>query len=483
MGKEFPKGFLWGGATAANQCEGGWNEGGRGPSTSEVIPYKKPEDRTKILLGGGSTAADIKAALTDTENFYPNRIGNDHFHRYKEDIALMGEMGFKCYRMSIAWSRIFPNGDEQTPNEEGLAFYDAVFDECKKHGIEPLVTMSHYEFPIGLSFKHNGWLSRETIGHFERYVRTILTRYKGKVNYWLTFNEINILGFTGFLSGGILADGVDNPIQAQYQAAHHQFLASALAVKACHEISPNAKIGNMIAQGLSYPKTCKPEDSLKAVLADRFSGFFSDVQIKGKYPYYADQMFAEKGISIVKEPGDDQLLMEGKVDFMSFSYYMSSVASSDPEDEAKTAGNLFSSVPNPYLEKSEWGWQIDPVGLRVLLNKLYAKYEVPLFIVENGLGAIDKVEADGSIHDEYRINYLRRHIEEMGKAIEDGVEVMGYTMWGWIDLVSASTKEMSKRYGFVYVDADDEGNGTYNRSRKDSFFWYKKCIESNGAVL
>lgn len=479
----FPKGFLWGGATAANQCEGAWQEGGKGPSTADVAKYTKPEDRTRITLGHGNTAESVKAALADTEGFYPKRVGNDHYHRYKEDIALMGEMGFKCYRLSISWPRIFPNGDEQQPNEEGLAFYDEVFDECIKQGIEPLVTLSHYEFPLHLSFKHNGWLSRETAGHFERYARTVFERYKNKVKYWLTFNEINIISYSGFLSGGVLGDGIDNMEQAKYQAAHHQFLASALAVKACHEIIPGAKIGCMIAQSLSYPKTCKPEDTLKLMETEKFGGFFADVQIKGKYPYYTGKMFKEKGVELAKEPGDDQLLMDGKVDFMSFSYYMSTLVSTDPDDEAKTAGNILTTIPNPYLKRSDWGWQIDPVGLRILLNKLYAKYEVPLFIVENGLGAHDEVQPDGSIHDSYRIDYMRSHIEEIGKAIDDGVDVMGYTMWGWIDIVSASTNEMSKRYGFVYVDADDEGNGSYDRSKKDSFFWYKKVIESNGEQL
>jgi len=479
----FSKNFLWGGATAASQCEGAWDEGGKGPSTADVARYNAKQDRKAITLGSNSTIQGVKAALADQDGIYPKRWGNDFYHRYKEDVALMGEMGYKCFRMSVSWPRIFPNGDDEQPNEEGLQFYDDVFDELLKNKIAPLVTISHYEFPLELSFKQNGWLCRNTIAAFERYCRVIFNRYKDKVKYWITFNEINIIRHSPFLSGGVLADGIKNMEQVKYQAAHHQLVASALAVKLCHEIIPDAKIGCMIAQGLSYPKTCKPEDCLLAQEHERTSNFFTDVQVKGKYPYYTEKMFGKKGVELVKEPGDDELLMEGKADFLSFSYYMSSVSSSDPADTARTAGNLVSGLPNPYLKKSDWGWQIDPVGLRILLNGLYSRYEVPLFIVENGLGALDTVEPDGFIHDSYRIDYLHDHIVEIGKAIDDGVEVMGYTPWGCIDLVSASTNEMSKRYGFIYVDLDDEGNGTFDRSRKDSFFWYKKVIESNGEDL
>lgn len=480
----FPKNFLWGGATAANQCEGAWNEGGRGPSSADVMKYDPNQNRKSVTLGASFSAERVKAALEDPLGIYPKRWGNDFYHRYQEDVDLMAEMGFKTYRMSISWSRIFPNGDDAVPNEEGLAFYDRVFDALLARGIEPLVTLSHYEFPLALAFKQKGWLCRDTISAFERYCRAVFERYRNKVKYWLTFNEINIIAHTGFLSGGILDDGIENMEQAKYQAAHHQFLASALAVKACHEIIPDAKIGCMVFNGYTYPKTCNPADSVLLLENEPFLNFFSDVQVKGRYPYYTKKMFAQKGVgAIQKEPGDDALLMEGKVDFLSFSYYMSSVASSDPADGEKTAGNILGGLKNPYLETSDWGWQIDPVGLRLLLNRLYARYEVPLFIVENGLGAHDVVEADGSIHDSYRIDYLRSHIAEMGKAIDDGVELMGYTTWGCIDLVSASTNEMSKRYGFVYVDLDDEGKGSFDRSCKDSFYWYKKVIQSNGSDL
>lgn len=478
----FPEGFLWGGATAANQFEGAFLEDGKGWSTADTARYTKLEDPTKFSLLQPMTTADVAFAQADQDGIYPKRYGIDFYHRYQEDIALFAEMGFKTFRLSISWPRIFPNGDELEPNEAGLQFYDKVFDECLKYGIEPLVTLSHYEFPLGLALKHNGWESRETIAHFERYARVVFNRYKDKVKYWLTFNEINIIGMTGYLSGGILADKTDHLLQAQYQAAHHQFLGSALAVKACHEIIPDAKIGNMLARMEAYPETSNPNDVMESIYADHTNLFYSDVQIRGYYPAYMDKFFKKHQIVIQKEAGDDQLLREGTVDFMSFSYYMSSIASSDTEGE-ETAGNLLGSKKNPYLKSSDWGWQIDPVGLRVTLHKLYDRYQVPLFIVENGLGAKDVVEEDGSIHDDYRIDYMRDHIQEMALAIEEGVDLMGYTPWGCIDLISASTSEMSKRYGFIYVDQDDEGNGTLARSKKDSFEWYKKVIATNGADI
>ncbi|MFR3687612.1 MAG: glycoside hydrolase family 1 protein, partial [Enterococcus sp.] len=428
------------------------------------------------------TTADVKAAMADKEGIYPKRYGIDFYHRYKEDIALFAEMGFKTFRLSISWPRIFPNGDESEPNEAGLAFYDAVFDELLKYDIEPLVTISHYEFPLELAFKQNGWESRETIAAFERYARVLFERYKDKVKYWLTFNEINIIGMTGYLSGGILADKTDNMLQSQFQAAHHQFVASALAVKACHEIIPDAKIGCMLARMEAYPDTCNPLDVMESIDSDHTNLFYSDVQIRGYYPSYMNKFFRDNKLTIKKEPGDDAILREGTVDYMSFSYYMSSIATHEKDGE-EVGGNLLGSKKNPYLKASDWGWQIDPVGLRITMHKLYDRYQIPLFIVENGLGAKDVVEEDGAIHDPYRIDYLRDHIKEMEQAIDEGVELMGYTPWGCIDLVSASTSQMSKRYGFIYVDLDDEGHGTLKRSKKDSFDWYKKVIATNGADL
>ena len=473
----FPKDFLWGGATAANQFEGAFLEDGKAWSTADTARYIKENGTNMHGITKPMTTADVKAAMADKEGIYPKRYGIDFYHRYKEDIALFAEMGFKTFRLSISWPRIFPNGDESEPNEAGLAFYDAVFDELLKYGIEPLVTISHYEFPLELAFKQNGWESRETIAAFEKYARVLFNRYKDKVKYWLTFNEINIIGMTGYLSGGILADKTDNMLQSQFQAAHHQFVASALAVKACHEIIPDAKIGCMLARMEAYPDTCNPLDVMESIDSDHTNLFYSDVQIRGYYPSYMNKFFRDNKLTIKKEPGDDAILREGTVDYMSFSYYMSSIATHEKDGE-EVGGNLLGSKKNPYLKASDWGWQIDPVGLRITMHKLYDRYQIPLFIVENGLGAKDVVEEDGAIHDPYRIDYLRDHIKEMEQAIDEGVELMGC-----IDLVSASTSQMSKRYGFIYVDLDDEGHGTLKRSKKDSFDWYKRVIATNGADL
>lgn len=480
--KQFPKGFLWGGATAANQYEGGWNLGGRGPATSDTYIAVDPDKRKDMShFGKPVSRADVEFALADQEGLYPKRWGSDFYHRYKEDIALFAEMGFKTFRLSIAWSRIFPKGDELEPNEEGLAFYDAVFDELNKYGIEPLVTLSHYEFPLHLALEYGGWKNRKVIEFFVRYAETVFKRYQGKVKYWLTFNEINILGMVGYLSGGLLFEDGKNDLEAMYQAVHHQFIASSLATKVAHEIDPENKVGCMLARMENYAATCNPDDVLAALKKDQENLFYTDVQVRGAYPSYMKRFFKENNIRVVFEPGDEAILKQYPVDFMSFSYYMTSITRALPDKDKATAGNLILGEANPYLEASDWGWQIDPVGLRITLNKLYDRYQVPLFIVENGLGALDKVEADGSIQDSYRISYLEKHIQQMYEAIEDGVELMGYTPWGCIDLVSASTSEMSKRYGFIYVDADDQGKGSFDRSRKASFYWYKDVIASNGA--
>lgn len=480
MTKQFPKDFLWGGATAANQFEGAWNVDGRGPATSDTSRAVAPEERKSMgsEFNSPMTRAKLDAALNDTEGLYPKRWGSDFYHHYKEDIALYTEMRFKTFHMSIAWSRIFPNGDDATPNEAGLAFYDKVFNELNKYGIEPLVTLSHYEFPIHLITEYGGWKNRKVIDCFVHYAETVFNLYKDKVKYWLTFNEINIIGMTGYLSGGLLFDDGKLNLQEMYQAAHHQFVASSLATKVGHEINPDFKIGCMQA----YPATCNPDDVMEEIKKDHENLFFSDVQVRGKYPSYAKHFFKENNIELEIADGDLEILEKYPVDFMLFSYYMSSIARKQKSGE-ETAGNLILSEPNPYLEASDWGWQIDPVGLRITLNKLYDRYQVPLMVVENGLGALDKVEEDGSIHDQYRIDYLEYHVKQMYEAIEDGVDLMGYTWWGYTDLVSASTSEMSKCYGFVYVDADDQGNGSFDRSRKDSFFYYKDLIATRGANI
>lgn len=478
----FPDNFLWGGATAANQLEGGFDLDGKGLSTADMIAHvpkalRKGDHSMEI---SSERIAEILAG--DLSERFPKREGVDFYHRYKEDIALFAEMGFKVFRMSINWARIFPNGDDAEPNEAGLQFYDNVFDELLKYGIEPLVTLSHYETPLGLTLKYNGWASREVIGHYVKYAETVFTRYRNKVKYWLTFNEINVMTMSPYTGGGILSDKVEHKLQTIYQALHHQFVASARVTKLGHEIIPGAQIGCMLARLESYPHTCNPEDVRKSQLESQMNLFFTDVHARGEYPNYMNRYFAENNIVIAREPGDDEIIAAHTVDFISFSYYMTLTVTAGPEGDV-TGGNLVGGVKNPYLEVSDWGWQIDPVGLRITLNTLYDRYRKPLFIVENGLGAIDHVEADGSIHDSYRIDYLKQHIIQMKEAVKDGVELMGYTAWGPIDLVSMSTSEMSKRYGFIYVDLDDEGKGTLARSKKDSFDWYKQVIESNGEVL
>lgn len=465
--------FLWGGATAANQFEGAWNEGGKGPSTADMFT-------------GGTHTIPRRITRTLEENtHYPSHEAIDFYHHYKEDIRLFSDMGFKTFRLSIAWSRIFPNGDELKPNEEGLKFYDKVFDELLKYNIEPLVTISHYETPFTLTEKYKGWSNRKLIEFYTRYCSVIFNRYKDKVKYWLTFNEINCLTvpFGAYMAGGMILDENENNEEIRFQALHHQFVASAKAVKLGHEINPEFKIGCMIAYMCSYPKTCNPNDVILAQRKDQINNMIcSDVQVRGYYPGFAFRYFEDNGIKIKMDKEDEDILKEGCVDFYSFSYYASNVVSSDKNGE-EVSGNVFGEFKNPYLKASDWGWQIDPKGLRWTLNHIYDRYQIPVMVVENGLGAVDKLDSDGSINDDYRIDYLRDHIKEMEEAVKDGVDLMGYTMWGCIDLVSASTGEMKKRYGFIYVDKDNEGNGSLKRIPKKSFKWYKKVIESNGEDL
>ena len=479
----FPEGFLWGGATASNQCEGAYNLGGKGLSTLDYVKFTEKENRTNDISTMDVTYNQLKQYLEDDSNInFPKRRGVDFYHHFKEDIKLMAEMGFKTFRMSISWPRIFPTGMEEEPNEEGLKFYDDVFDELLTYGIEPLVTMIHYEIPIELTKKYNGWESRELVDYFIRYTKTILDRYKDKVKYWIIFNEINMMLASAYTGGGIFLEKSEkSDLEVKYQATHHQFLASALTTKYAREVSPQAKIGCMIARLETYSATCKPEDVFNALHEDQLNVFYTDVMVRGKYPNYMTRYFDEQNIHIEMEKGDEEILACYTADYVAFSYYMTYLASSDSSKD-QVSGNLIGSLKNQYLELSQWNWPIDPIGLRITLNRLYDRYNVPLFIVENGLGAFDKLE-DGKVHDAYRIDYLAKHISQMKEAVKDGVELLGYTTWGCIDLISAGTSEMSKRYGFIYVDQDDYGNGTLKRYKKDSYYWYKKVIDSNGEDL
>lgn len=477
--KTFCEGFLWGGATAANQYEGAWDVDGKGASVSDMC------------TNGSHTVPKRITPVFEEGALYPSHEATDFYHHYQEDIALFAEMGFKTFRLSINWTRIFPTGMESAPNEKGLEFYDKVFDECKKYGIEPLVTISHYEMPYALVEKYNGWEGRECIDCFMRYCEAIFARYKDKVKYWLTFNEINsgTLPMGAALSLGTIR-GYNGPITEvpdkpaeRFQGLHHQFVASAMAVKLAHEKYPQFRMGDMNLFATMYPYTCKPEDMIETQKQMQILNWFcSDVQVRGAYPYYAQRFFEENGIQIKMEPGDEEILKEGTVDFYTFSYYMSNCVAKEADAE-QAGGNLLGGLSNPYLKASEWGWQIDPQGLRYTLNEIYGRYEIPIMIVENGLGARDEVEEDGSINDDYRIDYLRRHIEQMKEAVRDGVNLIGYTPWGCIDLVSASTGEMAKRYGFIYVEKYDDGTGSLARKKKKSFDWYREVIASNGEKL
>ena len=472
----FRKDFLWGGATAANQCEGGFDQGGRGLANVDLAPAGP--DRHQVIAG------EKKMFNFDDEHFYPAQNAIDMYTHFKEDIALFAEMGFKTYRLSIAWSRIFPKGDESEPNEEGLKFYEELFKECRKYNIEPLVTITHFDVPMHLVENYGSWRSRELVGFYENLCRFLFTRYKGLVKYWLTFNEINMLLHLPFMGAGIYFEEGENKEQVKYTAAHHELLASAIATKIAHEVDPENQVGCMLAAGANYAYTCKPEDVWAAKKTDRENYFFIDVQSRGEYPAYALKELERKGIELPIEDGDLDILKENTVDFISFSYYSSHVQAEKMSEENKTDGNAFESIKNPYLESSEWGWQIDPLGLRITMNELYDRYQKPLFVVENGLGAVDIPDENGYVVDDYRIDYLRAHIKAMRDAVElDGVDLLGYTTWGCIDLVSAGTGEMKKRYGFIYVDRDDQGNGTLKRTKKKSFEWYKQVIATNGEEL
>lgn len=479
--RTFPKNFLWGGATAANQIEGAFDVDGKGLTTADVYPLF---DKKMHPLAYQITAERIQAAIADpTSEHYPKRRGIDFYHRYREDIRLFAEMGFKAFRLSIAWARIFPKGTEAEPNEAGLAYYDAVFAELKKYDIEPIVTLSHYEMPLYLTEKYNGWVNRAVVEHFAHFAETVFKRYRHQVRYWLTFNEINTGAYGFHETGTVDADqSATDKLTMRYQALHHQFIASALATKLGHAINPDNQIGCMLARNQTYAKTSNPLDVLTAQQADQMNLFYTDVQVRGVYPNYMNRYFKTQGIELEMAPDDQALLQANPADYIGFSYYMTSMIQ-HRTDQAATIGNMGVGEKNPYLESSDWGWQIDPVGLRITLNSLWDRYQKPLFIVENGLGAVDELNADQQIHDPYRISYLKSHIEQMKEAISDGVQLMGYTMWGPIDLISFSTSEMSKRYGFIYVDQDDAGHGSLQRYKKDSFEWYRQVIATNGEQL
>lgn len=466
--------FLWGGALAANQCEGGFDQGGRGLANADLLPFG--EGRIAVIRG------DDVPLEAEPGRYYPARESIDFYHHYREDIALFCEMGFKALRLSIAWSRIFPNGDDAEPNEEGLAFYEDVFRACREQGIEPVVTLNHYDMPMHLVTAYGGWRNRALVEFFERFARTVFTRYAGQVRYWLTFNEINIMTSACFMGAGIIFHEGEDRYRSIYSAVHHVLVASARAVRLCHELVPGGQIGCMLNAGIYYPATCNPEDIKAAQDENRKHYMFTDVQVRGAYPCYVLKEYERQGFKIPWDEDDREVLAANTVDFVSFSYYSTRVV--EASAEGKYDSNLLKSAPNPYLKLEPWGRFIDPLGLRITMNDIYDRYQKPLFIVENGLGAVDEPNEADYIEDDYRIAYLRAHLQAMKDAVEeDGVDLIGYTCWGPIDLVSVATGQMSKRYGFIYVDLDDEGNGTRRRTKKKSFDWYKKVISSNGEDL
>jgi len=469
--------FFWGGSIAAHQTEGSWQVGGKGPAIMDFLTQgskDKPREITETIK------ADLR---------YPSHQGIDFYNQYADDIKLFKEMGFTALRISFDWSRIFPLGDEREPNEEGLAFYDQVIDALLENDIEPIVTLYHFEMPVGLVKKYGGWSNRQLIDSYVHYCETVFRFFAKKVKYWVTFNEINHLDpqtpqsdiFT-YLIAGRKYSTMANPAAELAQIGYNMALASVKAVALAHAVNDENKVGCVFGLNPIYASDCQPDNVLQAFLENDRDYYQIDAMTRGNFPKYKLKQYEGLGIDITIEADDAQAFATGKLDFIGLNYYMSSITSANV-DTSQEEG-LFGGTKNPFLQQSDWGWAIDAVGIRYVLNYLYRKYELPILITENGLGAEDELAADGNIYDPYRIQYLREHIVAVQKAMsEDHVEVLGYLTWGPIDLVSATTGEMRKRYGFIYVDQDDHGNGTLKRIRKQSFFWYKKVIASNGADL
>ncbi len=478
MNKEFPKDFLWGGALAANQCEGAYDEDGKGMNIAEVHIYKEKLNRLKSNTKNEEfTIDEIQFRANDhTKYYYPKRYGIDFYHTYKDDLKYFQEMGMNSLRISIDWARIFPTGEEKAPNEKGLEFYDSLLDEMIEDGLEPLVTISHYEMPLNLSIKYGGWASDITLEAFKRYVDVILDRYKNKVKYWITFNQINTVFGEGYNGTGIPYDMFEDYQSTVWKALHYQMIASAYAKQKMDSLNTGMKMGCMVCNGISYPETCNPVDVMQNYKRSQLQYAFLDVLCRGYYPRSLERYFEENHV-VPFEVSDEEakLLRENTCDFLTFSYYGTGVCSSDMKEGERKQ--------NPYLKVNEWGWVTDPIGLRYVLNEYYDRYQLPIMITENGSGFDEKLDEENHIHDDYRIAYYKEHIEQMKEAICDGVELIGYYPWGPIDIVSCTSSEMSKRYGFVYVDLDDHGKGTGKRYKKDSFYWYQKVCRSNGINL
>ncbi len=476
--KGFPKDFLWGGASAACQMEGAYDEDGKGMTVSDIQMYTRNLDRKVLKKEGGGTIAQLKAMAEDHENLYPKRWGIDFYHRYKEDLGYLKEMGFRCYRTSIAWARIFPNGDDEKPNEEGLKFYDALIDEIVKDGMEPIITISHYEMPLNLVFKYGGFANKELIDLYMKYAVLVLERYADRVKYWIPFNQINLFYPCGFKSTGVAEQEDGSTLEKYYQAAHNQFIACAKLKKYAKEHHLPVQIGTMVSDRVLFPMSCNPQDMVLTQRRNRMQYFFPDVQLKGDYPEYAKVYFEENHFDIKQTEDELKLIKENTLDFLAFSHYATRVI-----DHKTCTMDSKHFEQNPYLKPTPWDWRMDPEGFYHNINEYTDRYHMPMIIGENGFGAIDTVEEDGSVHDDYRIDYFAKYIAAMKKAVTEGADIIAYCAWSPIDMISSSTSEMTKRYGFVYVDQDDFGKGSGKRSRKDSFYWYKKVIETNGEDL
>jgi 6-phospho-beta-glucosidase len=473
----FPEGFLWGGAIAANQAEGAWRDGGKGWSVADINEFRGDlplHDRSNADM----TTAQIEAHVTDARGHYPKREGIDFYHTYAEDLKLLAGTGMNAFRTSVSWARVFPNGDDAEPNEEALAYYENLVDEIIANGMDPLLTLSHYEMPLNLATSYNGWYSREVIDFFVRFGKAVISRLAGKVKHWIVFNQINLIGHESFNHLGVAEDRVDNLDSAKYQAVHNEFVAAARLTRFGHASDPESKFAVMLYHDNHDPATCKPEDVLASLHQNQMQYFFSDVAVRGRYPGYAWRHFADHGVTVEFGENDAKDLAEGTADYVTLSYYMTRITSANSWAAGKHHG-----LPNPHLQASDWGWAINPTGLRIALNQYWDRYQVPLMITECGLGASDVPNEDGSIHDQYRIKYLADHVTAVFDAIRDGVKVLGFYPWAPIDIVSCSSSEMSKRYGFIYVDIDDYGQGSRRRLTKDSYYWYRRVVETNGADL
>lgn len=486
MTKGFPEKFLWGGALSSNQSEGNYLADGKSMTVADMAYFDPNTDFKKLMMSQLEvTREGIEKAKSATDvTYYPKRRGIDFYHTYKEDLALLKEMGFKAFRYSFAWSRIFPDVKAENPNQKGLDFYDRVIDECLRLGMEPVITILHADLPLQIIEEYKGWANREVVDLYVKYAKTVLEHFKGRVKYWIPFNEISVDLAVPSRKMGVLKEDYSDYMNATYQALHHEFVASAKVTQLAHEIDPQNKIITMTSYGPIYPYSCNPDDVMLSLLSQQKNSlFFYDVLLRGSYPHYALKMFEDKGIQLKMAEDDLKLLNQNTSDVIGFSYYNSTVMSSEPSQLEKTAGNFMNAAKNPYLKSNEWGWTIDPVGLRYSLNYLYQMYQKPLIILESGSGFYEVLDENETLHDPYRIEYFKQHILELKKAVEDGVDVIGYITWSPIDVVAASTGQMAKRYGFIYVDQDDLGNGTKKRYRKDSFYWYQHVILTNGEEL